>query len=306
MNIHFDLSKENFDLLEQIESRHEARWISEFVQKKSLNDPSLSKSLENEICLRRFKGEPLAYILGEWPFAEADFAVGPGALIPRPETEELAYWISDWVNEKRVSSRPPLVSSETGIFKVADFGAGTGCLGLGICRLIELNFQNKMPTNFEIELHLVEKSSASQNWLIENVSRFQGLLKKTRVHVHASDWNDLPALPSLDVLVSNPPYLSTHEWENIEPGVRDFEPVTSLLPHGTTGLSPLKCYEEIMNWVNKSQLKQPRLIAFEGGPSQGPDLLQRLSQLTKEPKKVFSVQDMAGKPRFYFVERGEE
>ncbi len=306
MNIQFELSKENFDLLEQIESHHEARWISEFVQKKSFNDPSLSKSLENEICLRRFKGEPLAYILREWPFVEVDFAVGPGVLIPRPETEELAYWISDWVNVNLGKLRSKLIANPKGVFRIADFGAGSGCLGLGICRLIELNLQMINSPNFEIELHLVEKSVDSQNWLFENVSRFQSLLKKTRVYVHALDWNDLPALPDLDILVSNPPYLSTQEWENIESGVKDFEPVTSLLPNGTGGLSPLKCYEEIMDWVNKNQLVQPRLIAFEGGPSQSPELLRVLSVLAKEPKKVFSVHDMAGKPRFYFVEKGEE
>ena len=67
-------------------------------------------------------GTPLQYVLGEWDFLDSTFAVGPGVLIPRPETEELAQLAIEQV--KNAGSAPV----------VWDLCAGSGCIGISIAK----------------------------------------------------------------------------------------------------------------------------------------------------------------------------
>ncbi len=78
------LVREIAEKLRPIKSVHEAMWISVFAFSKGVGQ---ARERAFGIVERRLKGEPLAYILGGWAFREHEFAVGPGALIPRAETE---------------------------------------------------------------------------------------------------------------------------------------------------------------------------------------------------------------------------
>lgn len=72
---------------------------------------------------RRLAGEPLAYVLGRWPFRGLTLEVGPGVLIPRPETEELVHWALELLAPQAAAGRTA---------EVLDLGTGSGAIALAL------------------------------------------------------------------------------------------------------------------------------------------------------------------------------
>ena len=90
---------------------------------------------EAERCVtRRINGEPLQYILGEWTFLDTSFAVGPGVLIPRPETEALVLQCADLLRGRNA----PVIY---------DLCAGSGCIGLSLKKLSAVPLPEKPEVN---------------------------------------------------------------------------------------------------------------------------------------------------------------
>jgi release factor glutamine methyltransferase len=165
---------------------HVAGWTRGEVATKTFMGVELDEALArkiNVIATRRESREPLQHITGESPFRHLVLAVGPGVLIPRPETELVAEWAIDAL--RQVPSPRP---------RAVDLGTGTGALALALA--------TEVPN---AEVFAVELSTAAAEWAERNIARY-GDERVTLVFGDAA--NALPELDgTIDVVVANPPYI---------------------------------------------------------------------------------------------------
>ena len=170
-----------------------------------------------EIEHRLMKHEPVQYILGKSWFAGMELFVDKGVLIPRPETEELVEWIVNDVKARGIDvfSTDPTDADKTTILKILDIGTGSGCIALAL--------KKKMPKAevwgcdiSEEALNVARRNSASLNIRVD----FQG--------VNFLDEAQQKFLPSVDIIVSNPPYIPHQNKETMHANVVDHEPHTAL------------------------------------------------------------------------------
>lgn len=165
--------------------------------------------LYRPLVARRSRGEPVAYLLGEREFYGLDFCVTPDTLIPRPETELIVDRALELFPEGRLES-------------FADLGTGSGCLAVALAV--------RFPTAVGLAL---DKSPAALAVAQENAKR-HGVVGRL-AFLEA----DFAALPTREggygLIVSNPPYVSATEYAACSREVREFEPLTALVP-GPTGL----------------------------------------------------------------------
>lgn len=158
----------------------------------------------------RKRGVPFAYVAGSVGFRTLDLKIDPRALIPRPETEGLV----------------ELVLRETGNGKrglAADIGTGSGCIALSLA--VEGSFEG---------IIAVEQSHAAAELARENVKRIS-----PTTPVEVREGNLLAPLVDkgerFRAIVSNPPYVTTAEYAELDASVREFEPREALVS-GVTGL----------------------------------------------------------------------
>lgn len=165
---------------------HVAGWTRGEVATKTFMGVELDEALArkiNVIATRRESREPLQHITGESPFRHLVLAVGPGVLIPRPETELVAEWAIDAL--RQVPSPRP---------RAVDLGTGTGALALALA--------TEVPN---AEVFAVELSTAAAEWAERNIARY-GDERVTLVIGDAA--SALPELDgTIDVVVANPPYI---------------------------------------------------------------------------------------------------
>ncbi len=161
---------------------------------------------------RREACEPVAYLVGQQEFFALDFWVSPHVLIPRPETELLVEHAIEWVNRQK---RPATI---------VDVGTGSGCIAVSLA--------HHLP---HARLIALDVSAAALNVARQNAARHQLTHRVTFVQS-----NLLQSLTGpIDLIVSNPPYISQAEFTSgqVSPGVRHYEPSLALLGGGTKGLS---------------------------------------------------------------------
>ncbi len=151
---------------------------------------------------RRVAREPMAYLRGRAGFWDLELTVGPGVLVPRPETETLV--------EAALAAFPDPTAGLT----ILDLGTGSGCLALTLLRL----YPNARAV-------AVDVAAAAIACCADNAARL-GL--GGRVELVRGDWVDTP-LDRFDLIVSNPPYVADRELEALQPEVRDHEPHLALL-----------------------------------------------------------------------------
>lgn len=155
----------------------------------------------DELLGRRARREPLAYVLGEWGFRRLTLRTDGRALVPRPETEVVV---------ERCLAR--LAGKE--VPRVLDVGVGSGAIALALAdehpgarvtavdadpRALELARENAELTGLAVELRPGGFEAAADGW---------------------------------DLVVSNPPYVRSHELPELEPEVRDWEPLPALVGEG--------------------------------------------------------------------------
>ena len=152
------------------------------------------------LCTRRAAREPLQYLCGSWSFLDFELAVGPGVLCPRADTEVVAQAAA----ETLAGIAAP---------RVLDLCAGTGCLGLGVKRFCP----------------------AAQVTCVENWGPALNALRANQKPAYAVQpvqadlftyWETLPE-GQLELIVSNPPYLTAAEMEQLQPEVAQ-EPAMAL------------------------------------------------------------------------------
>lgn len=196
---------------------------------------------------RRSRGEPLQYILGNQPFGSLDIKCRPGVLIPRAETETYTEYVCAVLSKIRIPNRRTV--------RIADFCTGTGCIALELLsrlrpklRVQETDLQIRgfdiskpalslAKENLEHNIRngklQVENAEGSIGFEHLDVLALHGL---SAPEVQARILKHYPSGQRLDVIVSNPPYISP---EHFKPGgvttssVREHEPQLALVPPAT-------------------------------------------------------------------------
>ena len=182
-------------------------------------DPADAVHLEGfEALMERRRGrEPLAYILGRREFYGLTFEVGPGALIPRPETETLVEATLAAIREHPNARR---------LVRVADVGTGCGAVALSVSR--------HAPS---AKVFATDASTEALAWAGRNRTRF-GLLD--RVVLLTGDLL-APIGEPLDVVAANLPYIPTDEYEDLPAEIRAREPRLAV-DGGDTGVDTVRSF----------------------------------------------------------------
>lgn len=187
------------------------------------------------LTVRRADREPLQYLCGSWPFLDFELAVGPGVLCPRADTEVVAEAAAGLL----AGVQKP---------KVLDLCAGTGCLGLGVKRFCP-----------DAVVTSLEKSPEAFRYLEQNANNALHRPAATPVQGDLfTYWETLPE-GELDLIVSNPPYLTAAEMQQLQPEVAR-EPAMAL----EAGADGLVFYRAIAEHYQKA-LRPGGALALEIG-----------------------------------------
>ena len=215
-------------------------------------------------------GEPVQYVLGEWDFRRLTLKCDRRALIPRPETEELVTRVLNFLK-----SYPP---AEEGRPLVVDVGTGSGCIALALA--------SEFP---EADYLGIDISAEAIALARENAARC-GLADRVKFAL-ADGLDDFDEPSSLDVLVSNPPYIPTATCQTLDPRIRNFEPLNAL----DGGPEGLDFYERLT--IDALNLLRPGGgVFFEIGDGQGPALEKLLFDTGFDAIKI--EKDYAGHDRY--------
>ncbi len=223
---------------------------------------------------RLVRGEPIQYVLGEWDFRRLTLACDRRALIPRPETEELVSRVLDFLARPESEGGP---GSDRPF--VVDVGTGTGAIILSIAK--------EHPG--DLVLLGTDVSEDAIALAKENAARC-GLAEKVRFAV-ADGLDDFDEPQCVDVIVSNPPYVSSAACDALDPRVRDWEPRLAL-DGGAEGLDYYDRY--LGDAVNL--LRPGGAVFFEIGESQGDALRRLMSDYGFEDVRI--EKDFSGLDRY--------
>jgi release factor glutamine methyltransferase len=185
--------------------------------------PDEKRELFELLIARRAHREPLGYVVGTINFRGLELEIGPGVLVPRPETEVTAGRAIELARERPRST-------------VVDVGAGSGAIALAVAA--------EVPS---ARVFATEPSAAARAWALRNLAR-TGL----RVTLLPGEMLD-PLHPALggavDVIVSNPPYVPDERWPSLPPEVRDHEPREAVCG-GSDGLDVVvRILEDAPRWL---------------------------------------------------------
>ena len=202
-----------------------------------------------ELLSRRARGEPVAYLVGEREFYGRGFEVGPGVLVPRPETELLVDLARAHVRERLYPAGGP---------SILDLGTGSGCLAVTLALEIE-----------GARVEAIDASSEALAYAMRNAARLGA-----DVAFHEDDgFAPFAGREALfDLIVSNPPYVRPDERDDLPTDVREHEPASALFaPEG-----------EPDHWVGRvvreglALLKDGGVALVELGHDQAPRVAEKL------------------------------
>lgn len=179
-----------------------------------------------EGAARLAEGEPLQYVLGRADFLGQRFRVGPGVLIPRPETEELVRWIADDAADGAAAAD----DAATTPVAVLDVGTGSGCIALSLARLIH-NAQAVAIDLSTAALAVAEENAKAQG--VSNISFVRMDILRAAAGREGADYPPLCTaagvpVDKFDVIVSNPPYVRLAEAAAMRRNVLAYEPREAL------------------------------------------------------------------------------
>jgi release factor glutamine methyltransferase len=219
-------------------------------------------------------GEPVQYIIGQWDFYGRTFKTDKRALIPRPETELLVETI---LKEARLSSEE--------LPAIVDVGTGTSCIISTLA--LELNRKGRF---LGLDISPDALALAKENISLHNLD---DIVLLTNLEL-----SDVIEPMSLDVVVANLPYITTLEYSQLPPHVKDFEPKMAL-EAGPTGMDTI----EIIVEEAYVALKPNGLLFLEIGIDQGEATRLLLSELGYENIEV--IKDLSGRDRIIRAEVGD-
>ncbi|HXC57487.1 MAG TPA: peptide chain release factor N(5)-glutamine methyltransferase [Rhizomicrobium sp.] len=241
--------------------RLDARLLWAFAQK--------SLALFESLVARRAAREPLAYIVGHKEFWSLDFAVGPGVLIPRPDSETL-------IGELRRT-----FADHTAPLAILDLGTGSGALLVAAL--------GEYPNAHGVGIDL---SPEALGWARRNVAAHRLEHRATLIE---SGWLE-EASPGFDAVLCNPPYIATADIAGLEPEVARHEPL-SALDGGPDGLA---AYRALAPRIGRL-LKPAGRAILELGAGQAEAVAALLGAEGLQIERIAA--DLAGIPRSIAVRR---
>lgn len=245
-------------LADRLGSPAEARWLARYAPPGRLE----------ELVARRLAGEPLQYVLGSWAFRTLELAVDRRALIPRPETEQVVEVALDLLGDR---PRPVVV----------DLGTGSGAIALSVAA--------ERPG---AEVWATDADPAALALAAENRER-----TGAPVTLRCGSWYG--ALPDelrrrVDLVVSNPPYVSEDEWPGLDAEVR-CEPFGALVAGpGSDGTPGLAAVEAVLAGA-PAWLAPGGWVVVELAPHQAPPAAAAARRAGLEDVGV--ARDLAGRQR---------
>jgi len=195
--------------------------------------------------------EPVAYLTGRTEFYSLELEITADCLIPRPETELL------------VQRAIEFLRTRSGVQYVCDLCTGSGCIAVTIAKNVP-----------EARVTATDISAAALEVAARNVEKH---LLTDQVRLLCGDLFE-PVIKQLDVnqfdlIICNPPYVSTAEYEKLDKNVKDYEPESALL----AGVDGLDVYRRIIDKVYDF-LKPGAILMLEIGYAQGPAVRKLLEQ----------------------------
>ena len=230
------------------------------------------KTFLQSILQRLHDFEPIQYIQQEAPFMGHRYYVAPGVLIPRPETEE------------QVQHLLELLSPEA---RVLDIGTGSGCIAVSLSLALP-----------QASVSACDISEAALTIACINNDRLQA-----KVFFFQTDILNYTPLPedtsNYDAFVSNPPYITRKEANDMEPNVLRYEPHEALFVPND---DPLLFYRHI-SALGISMLKPGGLLAFEVNRAYAHEVQQLLQEQGYQDVRI--LQDLFGNNRYVFAINGK-
>jgi release factor glutamine methyltransferase len=218
-----------------------------------------------ELVKRRLDGCPAMYLIGRREFFALEFEVTPAVLIPRPETEVL---VTEALKRIKDVAEPTIL----------DIGTGSGCIA------VALAFQNKSAkitaTDISSEALDVARRNANKHKAADRIQFLPGDL-----------FNAVPNGERFDMIVSNPPYVTQAEWEQLPIHIREHEPKLALL----AGVDGFAVYDRLIP-AAAEYLKPGGHLLLEIGATQDDGVRQRL-EVTGKYDIGPTIRDHAGLPR---------
>lgn len=223
------------------------------------------------LASRRAAREPLQHLLGVAWFRHLELEVGPGVFVPRPETEVMAGWVVDDARARAAAA---------GEVRVVDLCTGSGAIALSVA--------TEVPG---ARVHAVELDEQAQVWARRNVAASPA---GDRVDLRDGDMAE--AFPDLDgtvdLVVSNPPYIPMAAYDSVAPEVRDHDPALALWS-GEDGLDALR----VVVTTAARLLVPGGAVAIEHADVQAEDAPRVLARDGRW-REVRDHPDLAGRPRF--------
>ena len=214
------------------------------------------------LVLRRQNGEPVQYITGAAPFRYLEFQVGPGVLIPRPETESLVSIVLAQLKESPSAQK----------LSAIDLGSGSGCIAISLAAEAA-----------DLGVTAVENSAEALPWLHKNVETLAPQVRIIEDSVVSACQGEL-----FDLVVSNPPYVPNAQDLPVE--VRK-EPAVALFGGDAQGITIPALFIAAATRL----LKSGGFFAMEHDQTQG-DAIAAL--LSADYQDIKLVNDLTGRPRF--------
>jgi release factor glutamine methyltransferase len=218
-----------------------------------------------ELVAAREQRRPLQHLTGLAHFRYVSVAVGPGVFVPRPETEVM---VDQVIAHLRAGPAEPLV---------VDLCTGSGAIALSIA--------TEVPG---ARVHAVEVDPGAHDWAARN-------LAGSGVILHLADARS--ALPELagtvDVVISNPPYIPLQAWESVATEVRDHDPAAALWGGGEDGLDLIRGVEARAGLL----LRRDGLVAVEHADVQGAGVTAVFRGAGRW-RAVADHRDLAGRDRY--------
>ena len=226
------------------------------------------QEIYTQAIAERLTGKPAQYIIGSAPFRYLEYEVGPGVLIPRPETESL---VDEVLHQLNTFADP---------VSLVDLGSGTGAIAISIA--------SETAGKKVVHVVAVEKSAEAITWLERNIAKHD-------VNVRVVKGDVATALDGIkcDVVVANPPYLP--DGAQI-PQELNFEPAEALFGGPANGMSTPLLFIEAATRL----LKPGGLFAIEHNELQGPLIADELGS---NFETIALHRDLTDRPRFTTARR---
>jgi len=254
-------------------------WTAEYLTNKSVDSPRLSAELLlshalglmrielytqfdrqvpqqqldqlHDLVKRAGLHEPVAYLTGRTEFYSLELEITADCLIPRPETELL------------VQRAIEFLRTRSGVQYICDLCTGSGCIAVAIAKNVpdaRVTATDISSAALEVAARNVEKHRLNEHVRLLCGDLFEPVIKQLDVN-------------QFDLIVCNPPYVSTAEYEILDKNVKDYEPESALL----AGADGLDIYRRIIDKVYDF-LKPGAALMLEIGYAQGPAVRKLLEQ----------------------------